>query len=158
MDEAANLSLNLHTGHGNESEKLLTSDPASSETEEGRPPCSPLQQDSECSLSGMSELKASGGNMVWDASFVGDCCNRWTMSVLSLAHLEFLLDVVGSSINCYKCRAEFHVDPTCVGIEDSVISCICVSGRGAIECLCWRCRGGSTDLMVTQVCWQHLVS
>ena len=35
--------------------------------------------------------------------------------------------------------------PTCVGINDSVISCIHESGRGAVKYLCCRCRGESTD-------------
>ena len=40
LDEAVNLSLNLLTGHGNESGRPLTGDPASSESEKGSSPCS----------------------------------------------------------------------------------------------------------------------
>ena len=85
------------TGHGNKSGKPLTGDPASSDSEAGSSPCSPLQQDNECSLNGMGDLETSGGNTVRGASFVGGLLQQ--VDNVSAVTCSFCkLAVVGSSM------------------------------------------------------------
>ena len=77
----------------------------SSASAEGSSPCSPLQQDSKCSLSGMGELKASGGNAVRGASSVGellqqvDNVSAVTCSFCNLAVVGSKLIVINVGLN-----------------------------------------------------------
>ena len=110
------IGLNLLTGHGNKSGKPLSGDAASSASE-GSSPCSPLQQDSQRTLSGISKLEASVGNRVQSASSVNGLLQH--VDNVSAVTCSFRkLAVAGSSITCYKCRAKFHADPTCVCIYE----------------------------------------
>ena len=69
-----------------------------------------MQQDSECSFSGMDELVHDGRDTVRDANSVGGLLQH-VDNVRAITCSFCKLAVVGSSIDCYQCRAEFHADP-----------------------------------------------
>ena len=69
------------------------------------------------------------------------------------------LVVGGTRICCFQCGAMFHGEPSCVGVSEEVVGCVCGAGCEALRYICIRCRSGKTETVDFQVVFsEHLVS
>ena len=56
--------------------------------------------------------------------------------------------VGGNRISCFQCGALFHGEPSCVGVSEEVIDCIC---GDALRYICITCRSSETATVDSQV-------
>jgi len=48
--------------------------------------------------------------------------------------------IVGSHVSCSVCLGRFHARPSCLGVDDEVVSCLLKDTGGAVQYFCCKCR------------------